>query len=82
MSSRCSAVGSALGSGPRGHGFESRHFDHFVGSLTGRNVKGTFGVPFFFCFFFALGANIPKNRRFYANGYESLLKINLLMVSL
>ena len=25
--SRCSAVGSALGSGPRGHGFESRHFD-------------------------------------------------------
>ena len=24
--SRCSAVGSALGSGPRGRGFESRHF--------------------------------------------------------
>ena len=24
----CSAVGSALGSGPRGRGFESRHSDH------------------------------------------------------
>ena len=27
-SSGCSAVGSALGSGPRGRGFESRHSDH------------------------------------------------------
>ena len=26
--SGCSAVGSALGSGPRGRGFESRHSDH------------------------------------------------------
>ena len=24
----CSAVGSALGSGPRGRGFKSRHSDH------------------------------------------------------
>ena len=28
--SGCSAVGSALGSGPRGRGFKSRHSDHFV----------------------------------------------------
>ena len=26
----CSAVGSALGSGPRGHGFKSRHSDQNI----------------------------------------------------
>ena len=28
IASGCSADGSVLGSGPRGHGFESRHSDH------------------------------------------------------
>ena len=39
--SRCSAVGSALGSGPRGHGFKSRHFDQ-------KGVRQIMSNPFFF----------------------------------
>ena len=35
----CSAVGSALGSGPRGHGFKSRHSDH-LNKLWGSQYKG------------------------------------------
>ena len=41
----CSAVGSALGSGPRGRGFKSRHSDQNTGFSLIESEK-----PVFFCF--------------------------------
>ena len=45
LSSRCSAVGSALGLGPRCRGFESCHLDHSIKkSNTGNGVRLLFCV--------------------------------------
>ena len=44
LSSRCSAVGSALGSGPRGRGFESRHSDH-KSTVILIELRWTFSTP-------------------------------------
>ncbi len=51
--SRCSAVGSALGSGPRGHGFESRHFDQYDDLLLSHIKNGDKDSLLFFMFPYA-----------------------------
>ena len=47
--SGCSAVGSALGSGPRGRGFESRHSDHNKRTKKMLNEKSLYFTGFFRC---------------------------------
>ena len=63
--SRCSAVGSALGSGPRGHGFESRHFDQYDDSLLSHIKNGDNDSLLFYvslCFVvFSLRDGIARN---------------------
>ena len=63
--SRCSAVGSALGSGPRGHGFESRHFDQYDDSLLSHIKNGDNDSLLFYvslCFVvFCLRDGIARN---------------------
>ena len=53
--SGCSADGSALGSGPRGRGFKSRHSDHLYGSISTLLID-----PYFYHFYPILRVFLAK----------------------